>query len=126
MKLVIHASVSRSFPILSRLQLTNAGLRSFAVSFLAFLRAKYEARKQKGIPMDKKYRQFSIGYFMLAFLMMLMIQNYLGRPHVEIISYSEFKTLLKKSLITDLAIHETTIDGNLKGAAAKEILTPEK
>ena len=45
-----------------------------------------------------------------------MIQNYFGGAHVEIISYSQFKSLLKKGLINDLAIGETTIDGNLKGA----------
>ena len=55
-----------------------------------------------------------------------MIQNYFGGAHVEIISYSQFKSLLKRDLINDLAIGETTIDGNLKGAAVKEIFTPEK
>ena len=33
---------------------------------------------------------------------------------------------MKKDLINDLVIRETTIDGNLKGAAVKEIFTPEK
>ena len=55
-----------------------------------------------------------------------MIQNYFGSAHVEIISYSQFKSLLNKGLINDLIIRETTIDGNLKGAAVKEIFTPEK
>ena len=76
--------------------------------------------------MDKKHRQFSIWYFIAAFLIILIIQNYLGGPPVEIISYSQFKSLLQKGLIGDLVISETTIEGNMKGEAVKEILTPEK
>lgn len=45
--------------------------------------------------MEKKHQQFSIWYFIAAVLIILIIQNYLGRPHVEIISYSQFKSLLK-------------------------------
>jgi hypothetical protein len=55
-----------------------------------------------------------------------MIQNYLGSRHVEIISYSQFKSVLKKGLIADLAIGEKTIEGNIKGEAVKEILSAEK
>ena len=76
--------------------------------------------------MDKKRRQISFGYFMLAFFAILMIQNYFGSARVETINYSQFKSLLKKELINDVAIRDTIIDGNLKGAAAKEIFTPEK
>ena len=64
--------------------------------------------------MDKK-RQFSIGYFVLVFFIVLMIQNYLGSPHVEIISYSQFKSLLKNGLIVDLTIDEKSVKGNMKG-----------
>ncbi|TMA96155.1 MAG: ATP-dependent zinc metalloprotease FtsH [Deltaproteobacteria bacterium] len=76
--------------------------------------------------MEKKQRRFSIGYFILAFFTILMIHNYYGSAHVEIISYSQFKSLLNKGLINDLAIRETAIEGNLKGEAVKEIFTPEK
>ncbi|HME60387.1 MAG TPA: ATP-dependent metallopeptidase FtsH/Yme1/Tma family protein, partial [Candidatus Binatia bacterium] len=54
------------------------------------------------------------------------MQSLLGGPHVEVISYSQFKSLLKKDLIADLVIDATTIQGNLKGGAAKEIFPPEK
>ena len=76
--------------------------------------------------MEKKRRQLSIGYFIFVFFTILMIQNYFSSAHVEILSYSQFKSLLEKDLINDLVIRETTIDGNLKGAAVKEIFTPEK
>ena len=104
----------------------KAGPQESVKKFLADLRTSYQARKKNKLPMEKKRRQLSIGYFILAFFTILMIQNYFGSAHVEIISYSQFKSLLKKDLINDLAIGETTIDGNLKGAAVKEIFAPEK
>ena len=55
-----------------------------------------------------------------------MAQNFFGTPHVDVISYSQFKSLVKKDLVNDLVIRETIIDGNLKGPAAKDIFTPEK
>src|SRR6266536_1277405 len=94
--------------------------------FLADLRTNYQARKKNKLPMEKKQRRFSIGYFILAFFTILMIHNYYGSAHVEIISYSQFKSLLNKGLINDLAVRETAIEGNLKGEAVKEIFTPEK
>ena len=57
---------------------------------------------------------------------MLMIQNYFGSTRVETISYSQFKSLIKRGLVTDLAIGETVVQGNMKGGAVKEIFTPEK
>ena len=76
--------------------------------------------------MENKHRQFSIWYFIFAFFTILMIQNYYGRTHVEIIRYSQFKSLLNKGLIADVAIGETAIEGNMKGEAVKEIFPPEK
>ena len=104
----------------------KAGPQESVKKFLADLRTNYQARKKNQLPMEKKRRQLSIGYFIFVFLTILMIQNYFGSAHVEILSYSQFKSLLKKDLINDLVIRETTIDGNLKGAAVKEIFTPEK
>jgi cell division protease FtsH len=104
----------------------KAGPRESVKKFLADLRTNYQARKKNKLPMEKKQRRFSIGYFILAFFTILMIHNYYGNAHVEIISYSQFKSLLNKGLINDLAIRETAIEGNLKGEAVKEIFTPEK
>jgi cell division protease FtsH len=94
--------------------------------FLADLRTNYEARKKTKLPMVKKQRRLSVGYFILAFFTILMIQNYYSRSHVEIIQYSQFKSLLNKGLIADVAIGETAIEGNMRGEAVKEIFTPEK
>src|SRR2546423_7538355 len=130
MRIPIHSAVIRRVPLLSNREADKmpqkAGPKESVKKFLADLRTSYQARKKNKLPMEKKRRQLSIGYFIFAFLTILMIQNYFGGAHVEIISYSQFKSLLKQDLINDLAIGETTIDGNLKGAAVKEIFTPEK
>ncbi|MPZ78093.1 MAG: ATP-dependent zinc metalloprotease FtsH [Deltaproteobacteria bacterium] len=76
--------------------------------------------------MEKKQRRLSIGYFILAFLTILLIQNYFGGAHVEVISYSQFKSLLNKNLISEVALGETIVEGKMKGEAVKEIFTPEK
>ncbi|HEU4340823.1 MAG TPA: ATP-dependent zinc metalloprotease FtsH [Candidatus Binatia bacterium] len=76
--------------------------------------------------MVKQQRRLSVGYFILAFFTILMIHNYYSRSHVEIIPYSQFKSLLNKGLIADVAIGETVIEGNMKGEAVNEIFTPEK
>ncbi len=44
--------------------------------------------------MEKK-QKFSIGYFLIAFLVVMAIQNFFVTPHAENITYSEFKALLK-------------------------------
>src|SRR5437016_234624 len=130
MKIPIRSSAIRRVPIMSSLQVEKtpqkAGPRESLKKFLADLRTNYQARKKNRTPMEKKHRQFSIGYFILAFFAVLMIQNYFGSAHVEIINYSQFKSLLHKGFIADVAIGETTIEGNMKGEAIKEIFTPER
>jgi cell division protease FtsH len=130
MKILIGSSVKWSVPRLSSLWIAKtpeeAGPRESVKKFLADLRTHYQARKKTKLPMEKKKRQLSIGYFILAFFTILMIQNYFGSRHVEIISYSQFKFLLTEGLITDVAIGEKSIEGNMKGEAVKEILTAEK
>ncbi len=130
MQISIGRPVNRRGPLSVILQVAKmppkAGPPELVKGFFAGLRANYEMRKKNRIPVEKKRRQLSIGYFIVAFFAILMIQNYFGSAHVEVISYSQFKSLLKKDLINDVAIRETTIDGNLKGAAIKEIFTPEK
>ncbi len=130
MKISIGKPVNRRDPHSSILQTANtplkAGPRETVKKFLADLRTNYQARKKAKLPMEQKQRQFSIWYFIFAFFTILMIQNYYGRTHVEIIRYSQFKSLLNKGLIADVAIGETAIEGNMKGEAVKEIFPPEK
>jgi cell division protease FtsH len=130
MKIPIPSSFIRRAPGLPNLQIAKlpekATSRESVKKFLADLRANYQARKKTKLPTEKKQRRLSVGYFVLAFLTILMIHNYYGRAHVEIIRYSQFKALLNKGLIAEVAVGEATIEGNLKGEAVKEIFTPEK
>lgn len=130
MKIPIPSSFIRRVPRLSGLQIVKppekAAPGESLKKFLADLRTNYQARKKTKLPTEKKQRRLSVGYFILAFFTIMMIHNYYGRTHVEIIRYSQFKALLNKGLIAEVAVGETTIEGNMKGEAVKEIFTPEK
>jgi cell division protease FtsH len=130
MKLPIRNFTSGIFPVPSNRQLAEMpvenGPRKRVANFIADIRKQYAEKKKNLSPNDKKYRPSPMWYFFATVFLVLLVQNFLGRSHVEIISYSQFKSLVKKDLINDLVIRETTIDGNLKAAAVKEIFTPEK
>jgi cell division protease FtsH len=76
--------------------------------------------------MGKNRPLIPFSYFILAFVILLFFQNILQGPGVETISYSQFKSLVKKGMISDLTISDRTIRGNVKVEGAKEILPPEK
>jgi cell division protease FtsH len=130
MKLSIHKFARRILPVLPDWHFAETplepGPRKRVANFIADIRKQYAEKKKNLSPNDKKYRPSPIWYFFVTVFLVLLVQNFLGRSHVEIISYSQFKSLVKKDLINDLVIRETTIDGNLKAAAVKEIFTPEK
>ncbi len=123
-------STGRILPDLPDRQFAQAppepGLRKRAASFIADIRKQVADKKKDPLPKDKKYRPSPIWYFFATVFLVLLVHNFLGRSQVETLSYSQFKSLVKKELIADLVVREATIDGNLKGAAAKEILSPEK
>ncbi len=100
--------------------------RKGIAGFLADVRVRYAERKKNEPPNDKRFRPAPVWYFVVTVVFMLLMQNLVASPHVEIIGYSEFKSLVKKDLVKDLVIHEAIIDGSLKGAAVKEIFSPEK
>src|SRR5437867_5042177 len=76
--------------------------------------------------MDKWKQQLSIGYFVVALLMLFLLQYYFAAPKVETIGYSEFKALAKKGLVTNLVINEQTIRGEVKPEGVKEVLSAEE
>ena len=94
--------------------------------FFADVRARYHEKKQKDSPNDKKIRLAPIWYFLALMAIVVVMQHLFVGAHIEMISYSQFKSLVKNDLVNDLVIHETIIEGNLKGAALKVILTPDK
>jgi cell division protease FtsH len=130
MKLPMDKLILRILPVPADRQFAETplkpGLRKRLANFIPDIRRQYAEKKKNLPPNDKKYRPSTMWYFFATVLVVLSIQNFLGSSRVEVISYSQFKSLLKKDLINDLVIRETTIDGNLKGAAVKEVLKPEK
>jgi len=130
MNLSLHEYTSRILPGLSDRQFAETpvepGPRKRVKNFIADVRKQYAEKKKNLSSNDKRYRPSQIWYFFAIIFLVLSMQNFFVGTHVELISYSQFKALLKKDLISDLVIRETTIDGNLKGAAVKEIYTPEK
>jgi cell division protease FtsH len=76
--------------------------------------------------MDKRKQRFSIGYFVVALLMLFLLQYYFTAPQPLAIDYSEFKTLVKRRLVTDLVITDETIRGKIKPEGIKQVLSEEE
>jgi len=75
--------------------------------------------------MGKWQQQFSIGYFVVALILLFALQTYFAAPRVETISYSQFKTLVKKGLVSNVVIGEKVIRGDIKPEGLKEVLSAE-
>ena len=58
--------------------------------------------------------------------LMFASQYFLFTQSVETLSYSQFKTLLKRGQVTDVVVREKEISGAIKPEALKEVLTPLK
>nr|WP_294863390.1 ATP-dependent zinc metalloprotease FtsH [uncultured Pseudogulbenkiania sp.] len=74
--------------------------------------------------MEQK-QQFSVWYFIIAFWVLLLVQNFFLQERVTSLSYSEFKTLLTAGKVKDLTVNEQAISGTLasnglEGLVAKE------
>ena len=62
---------------------------------------------------------FSIWYFLMAFLLISALQQYLFSRRVETIPYSQFKQQLAADNVSTLAIGPESINGTLKGKEKK-------
>ena len=76
--------------------------------------------------MVQKQQTFSIWYFIVTFLILLAMQTFFLSPRPEMITYSQFKSLVKNGLVADLAIEQGTIRGNIKAEGMKQIFSAEK
>jgi cell division protease FtsH len=76
--------------------------------------------------LDKRKQRLSIGYFVVALFMLFVLQYYFASPQPETISYSEFKNLVRKKLVTDLVVTDDTIRGQIKPEGVAEVLPPER
>jgi cell division protease FtsH len=76
--------------------------------------------------MEKWRQQFSIGYFVIAVIILLVLQSYFASSRQEQIAYSDFKALVRKALVANLVITDKTIRGEIKPEGIKEALAPER
>src|SRR3990172_7072250 len=76
--------------------------------------------------MEPKQQKFSVGYFIAALVVLLLLQSFLFAPHRENLSYSEFKMLVKKGKVTDLVLDKQVIRGALAPGALEGLLPKEK
>jgi cell division protease FtsH len=76
--------------------------------------------------MEKKSPDFSIVYFLVALTIMFVAQYFMLAKQTETISYSQFKTLLKKGQVSEVVVRDKTIGGSIKSDGLKEIFTAEK
>ena len=71
-------------------------------------------------------QQFSIWYFLVAFLVIVALQEFVLAPvHVNDLPYSDFKTLLKAGKVRDIGLGETVISGTLSNDGLEGVLTGE-
>jgi len=75
---------------------------------------------------EPKQQKFSVGYFIAALVVLLLLQSFLFAPHRENLSYSEFKMLVKKGKVTDLVLDKQVITGTLAPGALEGLLPKEK
>ena len=76
--------------------------------------------------MEPKQQKFSVGYFIAALVVLLLLQSFLFAPHRENLSYSEFKMLVKKGKVTDLVLDKQVITGTLAPGGLEGLLPKEK
>ena len=67
-----------------------------------------------------------MGFVVAAALGLLLAQAILLAPHSESVSYSEFKTLLKKGKVSDLVLDKQTISGTVAVEGLEGLLPKEK
>jgi cell division protease FtsH len=76
--------------------------------------------------MKQQQQQFSIWYFLTTLVILMAMQYFFLSPQVEMITYSQFKSLVKNGLVTDLVIEQGTIRGKIKAEGMKQVFSEEK
>jgi cell division protease FtsH len=74
----------------------------------------------------EKQQQYSIWYFVIALVLMLVAQSYFATTHQENLSYDEFKALLRAGKLADVTLTESTIAGALNPDGLDEFLPRAK
>jgi cell division protease FtsH len=74
--------------------------------------------------MLSRQHKFSIGYFILTVLGLVLLQTVFFAPQSETLSYRDFKTLLKAGKVVDLSLGERTITGRFTTDGVEGLLAP--
>ena len=67
--------------------------------------------------------QAAIGYVVAAMLAVAVVNSFLSAPHPEGITYSEFKTLVKKGKVSNLLLDGHSITGTLATDGLEGVLS---
>jgi len=76
--------------------------------------------------MEKNQQQFSLWYFIVAFFILTMFQSFFFSPHVENLTYSDFKSLLKTGQIKEVTLGMQQINGSVSIEGLGKVLSAEK
>ena len=90
---------------------------NFKDKLRSFLSLQPPPRKKGGLPPKA---HFSIWYFLIAFLLFILLQNYFSSPKVESIPYGGFKQSLAQGQVSKLTIGPESITGTIKGKEGKK------
>ncbi|HOW55949.1 MAG TPA: ATP-dependent zinc metalloprotease FtsH [Syntrophorhabdaceae bacterium] len=78
--------------------------------------------KDKNKNSEKKTKNFTFLYFIVAIIAIFMIHSYLSfRTEIKTIPYSEFKTLVSQNKISDLTIDNEKIQGTMAQDDGKKV-----
>ena len=76
--------------------------------------------------MEPKQQQFSIWYVLLIVSVLLLVRSVLFAPHQETLSYSEFKTLLRRGKIVEALIDQQTLRGTFAVEGIDSLLPKDR
>ncbi len=93
---------------------------NFKDRLISFLSLQAPPKKKGGLPPKA---HFSIWYFLIAFLLFLLLQNYFFSSKVETIPYSRFKQALAEGQLSNLTIGPENITGTIKGKERSQNFT---
>jgi cell division protease FtsH len=76
--------------------------------------------------MAQKQENFTIWYFLIIMLVLMLMETFFLTPQVDKISYSQFKSLVKQGLVAELVVEQNVIRGHIKAEGMKQVFPEEK
>src|SRR5260370_16510491 len=76
--------------------------------------------------MEPKQKNFTVWYFVAAAVALMLVQALVLAPHVENLSYSEFKSLVAKGKVHNVGSGKQVITGTLAAEGLEGLLPKEK